>query len=164
MKYQNPLDFLVPKRSISPNAGGAGTINGASVVRGRSRSMLIVLNTGTMAAGATLDVKIQYLAADGVTWTDLYSLDSGVNTQVKFTQKVAADDDLTYFGWLPVAELPWDEYRAVSVAAVAAAPHNVSFICTDFPASPPSDAGETATVNAFGAIVGVGARAAALSP
>jgi len=162
MKYGNPLSTMVPKICIAPNAGAAATTNGVEMVRGRARSCLVILSCGAIAADGTLDVKIQVKDSTG-TWVDLYSTDAGgVSNQIKFTQKLTGDAGLPFFGWIPCAEVNAESYRAVGVAAVAAAPYAVNFLFTDFPSKPPSDAGEAVTVNAFSLLVGVGARAAAL--
>lgn len=103
-------------QSIKPSTYTPGTANGATVeVLGNSAT--VVLNTGTLTTGSTLDVTIQE-SNDGATWS----------TYQSFTQVTSANDDQTF-----VKEYAGSMryVRAVGVTAVANANYSVDVILSE---------------------------------
>lgn len=110
--------FLGARIGLVPVSQGAGTVNGAGInVQGVDEA-LIHLILGTLAASATIDVKVQD-SDDNSTFTDI--------TGAVFAQKTqaAGDGGKEFVGRINLAGQVKKFIRVVSVVAVAAAANSV---------------------------------------
>lgn len=165
MKYDNLLSHAVPTPSIqvANHAAAAAFSNAGSWVnRGTARMALVSLLVGAVPSAHTLDVKLQGRTNDGVTQgaaTDLVG-ENG-STLLQFAQRTNANSGTAgagnLFGLLYLAELPYDDYRAVAtIVGASGVPFAVNFTLYDFPEMPPTN--PAAKANAFASIHGVIAR------
>ena len=160
MPAQSLLEKSKYVQSIAPAQYGAGTDNGAAVAVADFRKAEFILDVGTMASGATLDVHVEYSTDDGSTWSDLLGDDDV--TQVTFAQITDTDDNVVRRGLVYVTECPLNttHLRAVGVTAGGNADYGVGVRLGE-PYSAPVVKDSTAQAsggNAFYAIHGVGAR------
>jgi hypothetical protein len=154
------LNYLTPTErqsfvvSVQPGQYAAGTTNGATFSRGRARVALCRVMTGVVPAGSTVDVKVQGKNTTSGAFEDIVGKSV---TTIAFTQHTNANSSAskTQVGILPLAEMAYDDYRAVSVVVGASgAAVCVVFSGHDFPEYP-IDSPDT---NAFAAWLGVASR------
>ena len=154
MNYITPTERQSFTVSVQPGQYAAGTTNGATFSRGRARVALARLITGVVPSGSTVDVKIQGKNPTSGSFEDIVG--KGV-TSIAFTQHTNGNSATgkTQVGILPIAEMGYEDFRAVSVVAGGSgAAVCVTFSGHDFPEYP-IDSPET---NAFGAWLGVSSR------
>ena len=160
-----PANSLLEKssylQSIAPDTYPVSTVNGTGVAIASFRKAEVILETRTLSATVTLDVKVQS-SLDDSTYADLLGDDDV--TVVAFAQLVGTDDNVVRRGLVYVTELPLNttHLRAVGTVAVASqtAEFSVGFRLGEPYTAPvvKDSVAQASGGNAFYAIHGVGAR------
>ncbi len=122
MKYQAD-EFAKAARSVKPDAHGVGTVNGAEVDTRGLHEALVILDVGTMGAGATLDTKVAEAEESGGPFSDVPG--------AAFIQKVqGTDDDKLFVGRINLKNRK-RILRVTSVVGVATVDHGASIVLLD---------------------------------
>jgi len=104
-------DFANDHGVVAVSGASAATKTSAALDTKGMEQAVCILHTGTIEATGTLDVKIEH-SPDNSAWADL--------TGAAFSQKLAADDDLTFYGIIKCNQVGVDRYLRISATAAVA--------------------------------------------